>query len=166
MKIDITEKEYGILLDILYISDWVLHSHKIGMPDETEGYRNLMQRLYSYAKDLGYENLIEYSAHHEEFVPTREYEEKNDSMELIEEFENDTFWNELIERLVRRDLIRQEGKDKLLNMGVKEILEKEEPFRKMYSAEFEKNGLEYINIRHVKRPNGWVKSLLRIFNNL
>lgn len=114
MKIDITKKEYEILLDILYIVDWVLHSHRIGISAETEEYRSLIQKLYSYAKDIGYEDFIEYSRTMEEYVPTVEYEETNDSMEFIEEFENDSSWEGLVERLALRDLIQQEGKDNLL----------------------------------------------------
>lgn len=147
MKIDITKKEYGTLLDILFIADWVLHSHKIGRPAETEEYRSLIQKLYSYAKDIGYEDFIEYSSNMEGYAPTGEYEETNDSMEFIEEFENDSFWEELVERLILRDLIQQEGEDNLSNMEIKEIFEKEEPFRKKYDDEFEENGLKNISIR-------------------
>jgi len=147
MKIDITKKEYGTLLDILFIADWVLHSHKIGRPAETEEYRSLIQKLYSYAKDIGYEDFIEYSSNMEGYSPTGEYEETNDSMEFIEEFENDSFWEELVERLILRDLIQQEGEDNLSNMEIKEIFEKEEPFRKKYYDEFEENGLKNISIR-------------------
>ena len=150
MKINITKEEYGTLLDILYIADWVLHSHKIGTSAKTEEYRSLTQKLYSYAEKMGHKNLVEYSTTIGEYLPTKEYEETNESMKFIDEFENDTFWDELIERLVRRDLIRQEGEDNLSKMKIEEWFKKEDPFREMYSAEFEENGLNNISIGQVK----------------
>ena len=63
------------------------------------------------------------------------------------EFENDTFWDELLHRLVERDLIKQEGGvENVMNMDIRERFEKEEPLEKMYDTEFEVNGLDNIRI--------------------
>ena len=42
-------------------------------------------------------------------MPTRRYEDTCSAMEFIEEFENESFWDELIDRLAERDTIREVG---------------------------------------------------------
>ena len=39
MKINITKKEYQTLLDMLYLSDWVLHAHSEEKSEETKSYK-------------------------------------------------------------------------------------------------------------------------------
>lgn len=146
MKINITKREYRLLLDILNIADWVLHAHHVQKPSETEGHRQLKQRFYSYAKEMGFKNLIEYIPKYEEYFPTAEFEDKSLYMNYIDEFVEDTFWDELIERLVRRDLVREVGEDNFKNMSITERFEKEDPIRQKYEEEFEANGLANLQI--------------------
>ncbi len=147
MKINITKKEYKSLLDILSIADWILNAHKIGDDPETEEYGKLEQKFNSYAEDMGYDNLVTYDTKLKKFFPTKEFEETSKFREFIDEFENATFWDELLRRLVERDLIKQEGGVKnVMNMNFRERLEKEEPLEKMYATEFEANGLDNIRI--------------------
>ncbi|PXF58474.1 MAG: hypothetical protein C4B58_06330 [Deltaproteobacteria bacterium] len=147
MKINITKKEYKSLLDIFSIGDWILNAHKVGNDPETEEYEKLEQKFYSYAEDMGYGDLITYDTKLKRFFPTKKFDETSKYRDLIDEFENDTFWDELIHRLVERDLIKQEGGVKnIMNMNFRERLEKEEPLEKKYATEFEANGLENIRI--------------------
>ncbi len=95
---------------------------------------------------MGFENLVTYDQDLKQYFTTREFEETSPFMDFIEEFENDTFWDELIERLVERDLIRQEGEEKVFNMTPQERFRKEEPLQEMYSTELEVNGLDNIRI--------------------
>lgn len=147
MKINFTKKEYKFLLDILYIADWVLNAHKVEEDPRTEAYKILEQKIFSYAKDTGFENLIEYAPDHKEYFPTKEYEETGPAMEFIEEFENDTFWDQLINRLAERDLIRQVGGiENLSNLSFENRIEKTFPLEEKYATEFETNGLDNLKI--------------------
>jgi len=51
MKINITKKEYRLLLDILYLGDWMLTAHDDQETPEKEKYQDVIQKFYSYAKD-------------------------------------------------------------------------------------------------------------------
>ncbi|MCL0066233.1 hypothetical protein M1N79_05100 [Dehalococcoidia bacterium] len=147
MKIEFTREEYKRLLDTLYIADWVLNAHKVKDDPRTEAYGKLEQKIYSYAKDMELEDLIEYAADHEEYYPTREYEETGPPMEFIGEFENETFWEELISRLADRDLIRQVGGvENLSKLSFEERIEKTLPLEEKYSSEFEERGLDRVSI--------------------
>lgn len=147
MKIDLTQKEYRLLLDIFHIADWVLHSHKMEEGPETEEYRNLEQKFFSFAQEMGFANLVEYDQEMKQYFPTREYDETNVVMEAIVEYDNESFWGELMERLAMRDFIVKEGKEKVMAMDDEERLVKTEALREKYAAEFEKHGISRVVIK-------------------
>ncbi|MFQ5930304.1 MAG: hypothetical protein ACE5MK_11445 [Acidobacteriota bacterium] len=147
MKINITKKEYLTLLEILEIADWVLHAHHTEERSETRKYREIEQKILSYAKDMGFENLVSYDSQVERYFPTRKFEDTSPSMEFVREFENDSFWEELVDRLVERDLIRQVGEERLLSMAIGERFEREEPLEKRYADEFYNHGLDNLTFR-------------------
>ena len=146
MKINITNKEYKTLLETLEIVDWVLHAHKTGQPEETKPFREFEQKIFSLAKDFGYDHLIKYDPELKCFFPTKEFEETSPGMEYIEDFENESFWEDLIERLVERDLIWEMGEKKYLSLDPMERIEKEETHWKKYGDEFETHGIERLEI--------------------
>jgi len=75
MKIDITKKEYRTLLEILEIVDWVLHAHHPEERSETRKYREIEQKIFSYAKDMGFENLVSYDSQLKRYFYTRKFED-------------------------------------------------------------------------------------------
>ncbi|MGB8657393.1 MAG: hypothetical protein WCE90_06355 [Candidatus Zixiibacteriota bacterium] len=147
MKIEFTPKEYECLLDVLYIADWVMNAHKVGENPRTEAYKKLEQKLFSYAKDMGFENLIEYASDHKTYFPTREYEKTSSAREFIEEFENDTFWDELTSRLADRDSARKVGGvENLSKLSFEDRIKITLPLEEKYASKFEKRGLEGLSI--------------------
>jgi hypothetical protein len=147
MKIEITKKEYRLLLDVFHIADWVLHSYKMEEGQETEEYRNLEQKFFSFAQEMGFANLVEYDPEMKQYFPTREYDETNVVMEAIVDYDNESFWEELMERLAMRDLILKEGKEKVLAMDDDKRLAKTEKLRDKYAAEFERHGISRVVIK-------------------
>ena len=147
MKIDITKKEYRALLDVFHLADWVLHAYKTEEGPETEEYRALEQKILSLAAEMGFGQLVEFDDETGKYFPTREYEDTSSVMDAIVDYDNECFWEELIERLASRDLILQEGKDKVLAMDFEERSVKTEALREKYSDEFYKNGLSRMVIK-------------------
>jgi L-rhamnose mutarotase len=115
MKINFTNKEYRLLLDMVEIAEWVLNAHKTASSDEIKKYSDLYQKILSYAKDMGFENLIIYDKNLDGYFATSEYEE-SEHMRYIEEFEDDVFWDALPHRLAVRDLVKEVGEKKYEEM--------------------------------------------------
>lgn len=95
---------------------------------------------------MGFKHFVSWDLKSEKFFPTREYEDQSPAMNYIDEYDNYNFWDELVERLSFRDLLRQEGMEKLKEMGIEERIEKQESIREKYYKEFETNGLDTIKI--------------------
>ena len=60
MKIDFTEKEYRLLLDVLSIADIIMTSSKDEPDERVTPYLALQQKVFSVASEFGCENLISY----------------------------------------------------------------------------------------------------------
>ena len=156
MKINYTKKEYRLLLDMVEIAEWVLNAHKTASSDEIKKYSDLYQKILSYAKDMGYENLINYDKNLDGYYATFEYEESV-HMRYIEEFEDDVFWDALPHRLAMRDLVKQVGEKKYTEMEFEERATKLVEIESIYSKELEDNGIE--NLRFENLSPSEVKDL-------
>ncbi len=144
MKINFTKREYKVLLEMIYLADWMRHAHEAGL--KQDAYRVLAQKILSLAGEFGCEDLVEHCEDPNEYMPSQELEDADTVRDCIEEYDDATFWEELITRLARRDVLRKHTKEELLRMTEKEramlILQVEES----YADEFELNGLGRIKI--------------------
>ena len=148
MKIDLTRKEYRDLLDMLYIAEWILNAHRVGEDPRTKRYSKLEQKFYAFAKAMKFENLIEYAPEFKKYFPTKEYEETSSSHPFIDEFENESFWDELTNRLSARDLAKKLGGfDKIDELSFEERITRLGELEEFYRDEFEQNGLENLQLR-------------------
>ena len=150
MKINFTKKEFRLLIDIFEITEWVLHAHKTTEPEETKKYSELIQKIFSYADQIGCTDLIKYDNRLEGYYATRKYEEESEHMAYIEEFEDDVFWEELTHRLAVRDLVAQEGEDTYQKMDISERASKIFDLEGWYEKEFIENGLRNIKVESKK----------------
>jgi len=146
LKIEFTKEEYLKLLDMVNIADWVIHSYSTGEGEDTREYRELMAKVFSFAQEYGLDEFVDQVEG--SFEPSRKFEDDSPGFDFIEEFEEEVFWDELIDRLTQRDMEEKYGEDWL-----DDFLENEELFREYqqklleYEEEFEKNGLEGLRIK-------------------
>mgnify|MGYP000943017511 CR=1 FL=1 len=142
MKINFTKKQFRLLLDIVYAADMVINGCRL--PDEEiKKYKDIQQYIYSFSKDFGYDNLIEYSRKYDMFFETKELDESpiND---LIDEYDNNMFWTLLASNLAERDIAKKlEGQEDVAHMeALGMVWGREEE----YNDEFYKNGLDNVKV--------------------
>jgi hypothetical protein len=94
---------------------------------------------------MGHPGLVQYDDKLKKYFPAKVLDE-GPAMQYIDEYNNEAFWDELIERLVERDLVRSSGIKKLSGMTIDERWTAEDPLREKYDTEFGKNGIENIEI--------------------
>lgn len=148
MKINFTKDEYRLLLDMLYLSDWMMHSHEIG--EKNNKHKILRKKLLSFFKEMGADDLVEYSSELKDYFELGEYDAELHE-KFIDPYDDETFWEELIDRLARRDVINKIGQNEYQKMDgfelAKLILTASEP----YENEFGKTGLD--NLLLVKKSD-------------
>lgn len=147
MKINITKKEYRLLLDILYLGEWMLTAHDQEEVPEKKQYQDVVQKFYSYAEEMGYDNLIKADKALNKYFETIEYEENSKVNEIIENYDNATFWDELVSGLALRDAQEIEGNDAFNKMSPEERIQLLYPLEEKYHEEFMANDLANLQIK-------------------
>jgi hypothetical protein len=133
MTIDLTEKEFRRLLDLVYIGNWILNSTR--GDDRFEDYDLVQEKLFSLCAGQGMPTLIQRWRGH--IFPSRAYEDGG-IHEAIADYEDAVFYDILAEELARRDL----GLEASEPEDYTELSARMEE----YLSEFDKNGLSTIHI--------------------
>ena len=109
MKINFTKKEYRALVTMIEIADWVITSQDVEPQEGTAVYSELRKNILSQYKTMGMEAY--YTEENGEFFETKEYEDSSEYKKYIDEYDESTFWSELIARLSDRDYAEKYGKN-------------------------------------------------------
>ncbi len=133
MNIELTEKEFRRLLDLVYIGNWILNSTR--GDDRFEDYDLLQEKLFALCGEHGMRSLMQRWQGH--IFPSQAYEEGG-IHEAIADYEDAVFFNILAEELARRDL----GLEDADPDDFTELSERMEE----YLTEFDRNGLGAIHM--------------------
>ena len=108
MQIELTNKEFRRLLDLVYIGNWVLNSTRGN--DRFADYDNLESKIFAYSPALS-------EPWNGTIVPSRAYAEGG-IHEAIAYYEDNVFYEILAEELSRRDMdypeINEENYDEIM----------------------------------------------------
>ncbi|CEG57459.1 hypothetical protein [Legionella fallonii] len=145
MTIDITKREYRLLLDMVCVAGWMLEAFSEVETQHPE-HHGLRTKLFSLYKQMDAEQYIEFDNTLNDYFETQSYE-KELQTRFIEPFEDTIFWHELTHRLAMRDAIQEVGKEAFSNMDIKERGKRIDAFEERYQQEFQKNGLDKLIIK-------------------
>ena len=133
MQIELTNKEFRMLLDMVYIGNWVLNSTR--GDDRIRQYDEVESLVFSHCLSHGMTSLT--GLYEGELIPSRAFAEGG-IHEAIMAYEDVTFFEILAQELALRDMddppITPENYDEVMErMGV-------------YLMEFEQNGTDNISV--------------------
>ena len=133
MTIELTDKEFRRLLDMVYIGNWILNSTR--GDDRFEDYDDLQEKFFALCSKNGMKSLVtSYMGH---YFPSKAYEEGG-IHEAIADYEDAVFFDILAEELARRDMLEE-------NVNQEDM---DELTARMndYMDEFEKNGVDRLTV--------------------
>ena len=133
MNIELTDKEFRRLLDMVYIGNWILNSAR--GDDHFEDYDLLQEKLFAMCPANGMRSLVELWQGH--IFPSKAYE-NGGIHEAIADYEDSVFYNILAEELARRDLGFEDSDPENFD----ELTERMET----YLDVFDKNGLDAVSV--------------------
>ena len=143
MKIFFTKKEYRVLVEMLYLADWVMNSHHLLSEEINVDHKILYKKLLAYSVEMKADDITVYDKNLAAYYLTKEHDEYLREKH-IEPYEEEIFWENLIDRLSRRDVINKVGMDKFQSMDLKERFTELGKFEEKYNLEFETHGLENV----------------------
>ncbi len=142
--------EYEQLLKTVYLGNWLLASWQPGRDRDIE---KLESKIFSYASSAGLGKYADYDRETEMFSPADALHEMPEINAAISDYDDETFWQELSDRLAARELA-----DKAAGLEGKERFAALWDAADRYEYEFEENGIEDVFV--VKNP--LLKALLRV----
>jgi hypothetical protein len=133
MNIELTDKEFRRLLDMVYIGNWILNSTRGA--DRFEDYDHVEGRIFSHCAKAGMNTL--YEIREDRVIPSSAFE-NGGIHEAIADYEDTVFFEILAEELARRDMdFEPIGPDNFSELTTR-IDE--------YIQEFEQNGMDNISL--------------------
>jgi len=148
MLLNISKEEFRLLVEMIQVADYVMHSHELEPSEETADYRELRKKIFSHYKKMGLESLFTFSEKHNDYIETEDSLAESRHMAIMENFVENEFWAQLSQRLGMRDLFEEEeDEEKIKEMGSEVLMEKLGEMSAKYDTEFEAHGLERIVIK-------------------
>ena len=142
-NIEFTNKQFLSLLKLAYLGNWVINAHRTD--DKVEHYDELEQFLFSKAKDFGLGHLVITDSHGS--FPTAKFEADDEIRTYLADYDDNTFWEALIEVLAVREFNKFHNDDANLDQMQRFniLCELEDKYRSL----LQKEGLE--NFKFVKQ---------------
>ena len=131
MNIEMSEKEFRRLLDLVYVGNWVMNAMR--GENRIKEYDEVESKCFSYCLKSGMYSLFEIVDG--EVVPSAGFEDGG-IQEAIMDYEDCAFFDILSEELARRDMSDSGSSDETELMGRIED----------YRREFDENGLDHVSV--------------------
>lgn len=131
MRIELSNKEFRRLLDMVYIGNWILNSTR--GDDRFRDYDDLESKLFALCRGCGMDVLAE--DWEDTVIPSQAYQQGG-IQEVIAYYEDNVFYEILAEELSRRDMdyadITQDNYDEIVTRMTQ------------YMEEFEASGVDHL----------------------
>lgn len=145
MKFELSKEEFESLMKLVYLGNWMANANK--SDDKIEKYESMMNKVFSKAKDAGFGDYI--ITKNRQIYLTEKFEEETDVNKIHDDYDEDTFWGELIDRLAMKEFIQKYGDEEIETMSMEERIEKSDEFFEKYEEEIKNNGLNRIEILEI-----------------
>ena len=142
VQINLTKEQYKTLVEMIYLGRWMANAIRT---KTIKKYDDMEQHVFSFTKQAGLQDCIDYDAKMKMYFTLREFEETV-VLPLKEEYDDYTFWDELIHRLAWRDVERKLGPNAQEGTATDEQMREKDALVRKYEDEVAENGLDNLQI--------------------
>ena len=155
MDLHLNKKQITLLVKLVYLGNWIINAFRTGPAEEEsdDGFEQVTQYIFEIAGHAGISEYIEYDEQAGRFFPTFTLEDESDVAEYKRQYDEETFWHELMHRLADRDFACAYSEKEIKAMSDKELMEKQKPFIEQWSRELEKFGVDRFEVFARKARN-------------
>jgi hypothetical protein len=142
MEITLNRDQFEKLLHLVYLGNWLVNSYR--GEQRLEEYDKLAETVLSFAPAAGLKDRVEFDEFEGRYYPARKLDDEMDK--FWREYDEDVFWNMLVDGLAERDYIRKHGEENLEAADWDDYNKRLEPFLKRYEKEIDEHGLERLEV--------------------
>lgn len=139
MRIDLSREQYLTLVKLLQLGNWPLGLTEANQELVSKA-EDLEQYIFSLARDFEAGDRIYYDTEEEYYYLSEDL--KNTVESIIDEYEEDVFWDQLTHKLATIDLKREVS----INASIEQKINRLFQLKARYEKYFLENGLDKINI--------------------
>jgi hypothetical protein len=139
MRIDLSKEQYLTLVKLLQLGNWPLGLTEANQELVSKA-EDLEQYVFSLAKDFEAGDGIYYDKEEEYYYLSEEL--RNTVESIIDEYEEDVFWDQLTHKLATIDLKREVS----INASIEQKINRLFQLKARYEKYFLENGLDKIDI--------------------
>ena len=135
VRLEMTEKQYKKLIEAVYLGTWMVNSTKMELDEEFEEMRELVLSNYNQA---GLDDLVV----HQKEMDIHDLDVDFESKLLdtyVEEYDEFSFWDKLVEKLADKEMVKQFGAPK--GEMTDEMMEKRIEFEEQIGQKLEESGI-------------------------
>ncbi len=142
MKINFTKKQYEALAKVVYLGNWMANAQRTGQVGDPhmEEYEEVADYVFSVAPQFGFPETFEHDLECGDHTNTTEVSR------LRDEYDEQTFWDELCEMLGERDFYQKYTREEIQKMDREEYFTKLQERIMLYEDEVEAYGVERLYI--------------------
>ena len=138
-----TKAELQLLIKLLYTGYYVCDREEES-DDDRKAKELLVDRFLQSALSYRIMDGIEYVPKYDRHFLDADHEDR--LLEEYNDFIEDSFWDELVFRLARRDFVNAIGEAEFEQMDTLDRMKEEEKYKERYRDEFERNGIQRVGI--------------------
>jgi len=144
MVLNISDDQFEKLIKLTYLGMWVADAN---FQQTQTSLKEIEQLIFQEAKERkAFQNLIQYNETEKRYYPTNVLHEDEVINNYLDDYEENCFWEELIDRLTKKSLIEEYGLEEILKMDASRRMEAEKLLIEKYQTEFENNGIKNLKI--------------------
>lgn len=140
MDLKLDKAELETLVELLAMAEWTLSSNDDIDEDDPrkDKHLKLLSKVYKHAYENGLNEAIEHIKDVDAYYPTDHWEEGSMCREFIDEYDEASFWDSLVERLTFKELDKVDAKQ------FDDLASAYEEIAEPLYREFDENGLDNV----------------------
>lgn len=142
VQISLTKAQYKTLVEIVYLGHRMANSARA---KPIEKYDEMEQLVFSFTKQAGLEECLDFDAEMKMHFPLRAFEDAV-LQPLVDDYDDCTFWDELARRLADRDVLKRFDDKQLAAMPREELDEIRDGLAAKYEEESAAHGVDRLEI--------------------
>ena len=148
ITLELSKEDFTQLVKHVFIGNWILTSNDV---KRNALYDSLLDKVLSMAKERNLIEGIQYVEDYDMYSLTQEMEEEY--LKPVNEYENESFWDDLGHKLATRDTVKKHGEKKLSKMAPFERMSAIWNEEEKYGKEFEEHGITRLYVKECSQ--GW-----------
>ena len=141
MQLELTKEQLADLVKVVYLGNWMTNGVRL-QSERVKKFDELEQLIYSHAAKNDLNDYVEFDSSCGEYFPKSEFEESAEMEGYKKEYDEETFWDGLVDKMANRDFIAKFGEEAIKKMDDSERFEKLYEFINKYEDYFESRGID------------------------